>query len=225
MDGGSITSIVVLALLILMSAYFSASETAFSTFNRIRMKNLAEGGNKRAASALRLSEDYNTLLSTILVGNNIVNIAATSIPADIGELLAQLSSYDAVIVDAGFAGIGAAIQLKRSGFENFVILDREDDLGGTWHVNHYPGLAVDIASVTYSYSFAPNPHWSRLFAPGAELKKYAEHIADEYDLRRHMEFGTAVERAEWDDDDRLWTVHTADGSSRTTRYQHGRRAT
>ena len=79
MDGGSITSIVVLALLILMSAYFSASETAFSTFNRIRMKNLAEGGNKRAASALRLSEDYNTLLSTILVGNNIVNIAATSI--------------------------------------------------------------------------------------------------------------------------------------------------
>ncbi|GAA3953514.1 NAD(P)/FAD-dependent oxidoreductase [Gordonia caeni] len=126
--------------------------------------------------------------------------------------------YDAVIVGAGFGGMGAGIELKRQGLTDLAILEREDDLGGTWHVNHYPGLAVDIASVTYSYSFAPNPYWSRLFAPGAELKKYAEHIADQYDLRRHMEFGTAVQRAEWDDDDHLWTVYTDDGGSRTTRY-------
>ncbi|WP_298444091.1 NAD(P)/FAD-dependent oxidoreductase [Gordonia sp. (in: high G+C Gram-positive bacteria)] len=126
--------------------------------------------------------------------------------------------HDAVIVGAGFGGMGAGMELRRQGLEDLAILEREDDLGGTWHVNHYPGLAVDIASVTYSYSFEPNPHWSRLFAPGAELKKYAEHIADKYDLRRHMEFGVAVVRAEWDDDGRFWTVHTDDGRSRTARY-------
>ncbi|GAA4753184.1 NAD(P)/FAD-dependent oxidoreductase [Gordonia alkaliphila] len=126
--------------------------------------------------------------------------------------------HDAVIVGAGFGGMGAGIELRRQGLENLAILEREDDLGGTWHVNHYPGLAVDIASVTYSYSFEPNPHWSRLFAPGAELKKYAEHVADKYDLRRFMEFGVVVERAEWNDDGQFWTVYTADGRSRTARY-------
>ena len=62
--------------------------------------------------------------------------------------------------------MGAAIALHRLGIDDFVMLDREDDLGGTWHVNHYPGLAVDIPSATYSYSFEPNPYWTRLFAPG-----------------------------------------------------------
>ena len=74
--------------------------------------------------------------------------------------------HDAVIVGAGFGGMGAAIQLRRMGYDDLLILEREDDLGGTWHVNRYPGLAVDIPSSTYSYSFEPNPHWSRLFAPG-----------------------------------------------------------
>ena len=119
---------------------------------------------------------------------------------------------------AGFGGMGAAIQLRRLGYENLLILEREDDLGGTWHVNHYPGLAVDIPSATYSYSFEPNPHWSRLFAPGAELKQYAEHVVDKYDLRRHMRFGVVVERAVWDDDSALWEVTTRDGSTHTARY-------
>ncbi|QRY61420.1 NAD(P)/FAD-dependent oxidoreductase [Gordonia sp. PDNC005] len=125
--------------------------------------------------------------------------------------------HQAIIVGAGFGGIGAGIELKRQGITDLAILEREDELGGTWHVNHYPGLAVDIASVTYSYSFEPNPNWSRLFAPGAELKKYAEHVADVYDLRRHMEFGVTVERAEWDDSG-FWTVHTTDGTSRTAQF-------
>ncbi|WP_353109336.1 NAD(P)/FAD-dependent oxidoreductase, partial [Gordonia sp. (in: high G+C Gram-positive bacteria)] len=125
--------------------------------------------------------------------------------------------HQAIIVGAGFGGIGAGIELKRQGISDLAILEREDDLGGTWHVNHYPGLAVDIASVTYSYSFEPNPNWTRLFAPGAELKKYAEHVADTYDLRRHMEFGVTVERAEWDDAG-FWTVHTTDGASRTAQF-------
>ena len=104
----------------------------------------------------------------------------------------QTTQYDAVIVGAGFGGMGAAIQLKRLGYDNLLILERESDLGGTWHVNRYPGLAVDIPSSTYSYSFEPNPYWSRLFAPGPELKKYAVHVADKYALRDLMRFDTVV---------------------------------
>ncbi|MGW0037619.1 flavin-containing monooxygenase [Gordonia sp. NPDC003376] len=125
---------------------------------------------------------------------------------------------EVLIVGAGFGGIGAAIEFTRLGIDDVAIVEREDDLGGTWHVNHYPGLAVDIASVTYSYSFEPNPFWSRLFAPGAELKRYAEHVAEKYDLTRRMEFGTTVTGAHWDDDSGLWVVATADGATRTCRY-------
>ncbi|OMC08230.1 NAD(P)/FAD-dependent oxidoreductase [Mycobacterium sp. SP-6446] len=129
-----------------------------------------------------------------------------------------MDNLDAVIVGAGFGGIGTAIQLKRLGYDNIVILDRDSDLGGTWHVNHYPGLAVDIPSTTYSYWFEPNPYWSRLFAPGAELKQYAERVADKYDVRRHMRFDATVESASWDEDQRLWQVALADGTSLATRF-------
>ena len=126
--------------------------------------------------------------------------------------------FDAVIVGAGFGGIGAAIQLKRLGYDNFVIVEREDDLGGTWHVNHYPGIAVDIPSTTYSYWFEPNPDWSRLFAPGAEVKKYAEDVADKYDVRNKMRFNTTVEGAEWDEDAAVWRVALAGGETLTARF-------
>ncbi|MET8425766.1 NAD(P)/FAD-dependent oxidoreductase [Nocardia sp. NPDC004860] len=126
--------------------------------------------------------------------------------------------YDAIVVGAGFGGMGAGIELDRLGLSNFVILERENDLGGTWHVNRYPGLAVDIASVTYSYSFEPNPYWSRLFAPGSELKKYAEHVADKYDLRRRMRFDTVVGGARWDEEQQYWVVSVENGESLTARY-------
>ncbi|WP_054814368.1 flavin-containing monooxygenase [Nocardia arizonensis] len=126
--------------------------------------------------------------------------------------------YDAVVVGAGFGGMGAAIELDRLGLSDYVILEREDDLGGTWHVNRYPGLAVDIASVTYSYSFEPNPYWSRLFAPGAELKRYAEHVADKYGLRRRMRFGVRVVSARWDERNHHWEVAIAGGETITGRY-------
>jgi len=126
--------------------------------------------------------------------------------------------HDAVIVGAGFAGIGAAIQLKRLGYDDFVILEREDDLGGTWYVNHYPGLAVDVPTTTYSYFFEPNPNWSRLFTPGPEIKQYADDVADKYDVRRHIRFNTSVEGARWDEDASVWRVALADGESLTARY-------
>lgn len=119
-----------------------------------------------------------------------------------------MTDHDVIIVGAGFGGMGAAITLKRLGYDNLLIVEREDDLGGTWHVNRYPGLAVDIASVTYSYSFEPNPYWTNWFARGAELKKYAEHVAEKYDLRQHMEFGISAEGARWDEDAQHWVVTT-----------------
>ncbi len=125
--------------------------------------------------------------------------------------------FDAVIVGAGFAGIGAAIQLKRLGIDNIVLLDREDDLGGTWYVNHYPGLAVDVPTTTYSYYFEPNPNWSRLFSTGPEIKRYADDVADKYDVRRHIRFNTVVEGARWDDDAKAWQVSvTSQGTTSET---------
>ena len=126
--------------------------------------------------------------------------------------------YDAVIVGAGFGGIGAAIQLKRMGYHDFVILDREDDLGGTWHVNRYPGLAVDVPTTTYSYFFEPNPNWSRLFSTGTEIKQYADDVADKFDIRRHMRFRTVVEGARWDEETNVWKVTLADGEVLSTRF-------
>ena len=93
-----------------------------------------------------------------------------------------------------------------------------NDLGGTWHVNHYPGLAVDVPTTTYSYFFEPNPNWSRLFSTGTEIKQYADDVADKYDVRRHMRFNTAVEGARWDEDAKMWRVALAGGETLTTRY-------
>ena len=123
-----------------------------------------------------------------------------------------MSHHEAIIVGAGFAGIGAAIQLKRMGIEDFVIIDREADLGGTWHVNHYPGLAVDVPTTTYSYFFEPNPNWSRLFSTGTEIKRYAGHVADKYDVRRHIRFDTEVQGARWDEETARWQVTLASPS-------------
>ncbi|MDF2467391.1 MAG: NAD(P)/FAD-dependent oxidoreductase [Ramlibacter sp.] len=133
------------------------------------------------------------------------------------QVAGNAPEYEAIIVGTGFGGMGAAIQLERDGIRNFLLLDRNDDLGGTWHVNSYPGLAVDIASFTYSYSFEPNPYWSRLYARGAELKQYASHVADKYDLRRRMRFNTTVKRTEYDEQGRFWTVHVSGQAPLTTR--------
>ncbi len=125
---------------------------------------------------------------------------------------AEASHHEVIIVGAGFGGMGAAIELQRMGIRDVLILDREDDVGGTWHMNTYPGIAVDIASTTYCYSFEPNPRWKRLYAKGNELKAYATYIADKYDLRKHMRLRSTVERASYDERTRIWTLETHDGA-------------
>ena len=114
-----------------------------------------------------------------------------------------------VVIGAGFSGIGMGIKLKEAGFEDFVILEQARTLGGTWRDNTYPGVAVDISSFTYSFSFEPNPSWSRIFAPGRELKAYAEHCATKYGLHSHMRFGIRVLSATFDED--RWSLRTSAG--------------
>jgi cation diffusion facilitator CzcD-associated flavoprotein CzcO len=120
-------------------------------------------------------------------------------------------NHEVVVVGAGFSGIGAGIALRRAGFHDFVIVESAADLGGTWRDNTYPGIAVDIPSFTYSFSFAQNPNWSRVFAPGRELKAYADACADRYGLRSHMRFDTTVRKAVFDEEQEVWRVQTTRG--------------
>jgi cation diffusion facilitator CzcD-associated flavoprotein CzcO len=129
----------------------------------------------------------------------------------------QQPQFEAVIIGAGFGGMGMAIQLRQMGIHNICILEEQSDVGGTWHINQYPGLSVDIDSVTYSYSFEPNPFWSRTFATGDELKRYALHVAEKYDLRPLMRFGSLVEAAQYDEDNHYWTVWCRDQAPITGR--------
>ncbi|WP_395103399.1 flavin-containing monooxygenase [Actinomadura sp. SCN-SB] len=116
-----------------------------------------------------------------------------------------------VIIGSGFAGLGMAIQLKRNGFDDFVILEKSQALGGTWHDNTYPGCACDVPSHMYSFSFELNPGWTRMFAPQPEIRAYLERTADKYRVRDHIRFGAAVDAMEYDEDRREWKVTLADG--------------
>ncbi|MEV4253888.1 NAD(P)/FAD-dependent oxidoreductase [Spirillospora sp. NPDC049652] len=114
-----------------------------------------------------------------------------------------------VIVGAGFSGMCVGIQLLRRGIRDFVILDAAESVGGVWRHNTYPGVAVDIPSSTYCYSFEPNPGWSRAFAPGEEVRAYAERCATKYGLRPHLRLNTRVEKAVFDADADRWRVSTS----------------
>jgi cation diffusion facilitator CzcD-associated flavoprotein CzcO len=122
---------------------------------------------------------------------------------------------DIAIVGSGFAGLGAAVRLAQAGRNDFVILEKGESLGGTWRDNTYPGCACDVQSHLYSFSFAPNPNWTRLFAQQPEIRAYLEDIADRYGLRARIRFRSTVVAAEWGG--RHWTVRMADGTSITAR--------
>jgi cation diffusion facilitator CzcD-associated flavoprotein CzcO len=115
------------------------------------------------------------------------------------------------IAGAGLAGLGMAIALRRDGIEDFVVLERAEDLGGTWRDNTYPGCACDIASVLYSYADAQNPGWTRAFAPQPEIQAYIQDVARRHDLDRHIRYRHEVLGATWDDDAQRWQIATSDG--------------
>lgn len=118
-----------------------------------------------------------------------------------------------VIVGSGFSGLGMAIQLKRSGMHDFVILEKASELGGTWRDNTYPGAGCDVPSHLYSYSFEPNPAWSSAYARQDEIWEYLEHCASKYRLWPHLCFDTEVVGAEFDDAAGEWSVTTGHGQT------------
>ena len=115
------------------------------------------------------------------------------------------------IVGAGFGGIGLGITLKRAGIESFTVFEKGEGVGGVWRDNTYPGLTCDIPSHLYSFSFEPNPDWSRTYSPQWEILAYLERCVAKHGLDRKIRLGTEVERADFDADSGRWRVVTADG--------------
>lgn len=124
----------------------------------------------------------------------------------------EVQPLDAVIVGAGFCGIGMGIALKKAGVRNFVILERAHEVGGVWRDNSYPGAACDVPSHLYSFSFEPNPAWSRVFATQPEIYAYLRHCADKYGLRPHLWLGAEVAQAAFDERLAMWRVALKDGT-------------
>ena len=114
-----------------------------------------------------------------------------------------------VVIGAGMAGIASVIRLREAGFTDVTVYEKGDRVGGTWRDNTYPGVACDVPSHLYSYSFAPNPDWSHWFSPGAEILAYFQDVADRFDVRRHVRLGTEVTRLEWRAG--RWELETAGG--------------
>ena len=128
------------------------------------------------------------------------------------------TDMNVVIIGAGFSGLGMAIRLKEAGLHDFTLLERADDVGGTWRDNHYPGAACDVASHLYSFSFEQNPNWSRAFGRQPEIFDYIRRCTEKYDLRRYIRFNTAVVSATFDEHSGIWTVTTADGDTLTANF-------
>ena len=130
-------------------------------------------------------------------------------------------AVDVAVIGAGFSGIGAAAALSRAGIDDFVLIEEGDGVGGAWHWNTYPGIQVDIPSFSYQFSYFQRPDWSRVYAPGDELKAYAEECVDRFGLRSRLQLNTAVTGAEWDDAERHWRLDTGDGDKLIARHVIG----
>jgi len=113
--------------------------------------------------------------------------------------VAQRRHVSTLIIGSGFAGLGAAIRLAKDGLDDYLVVERAPEVGGTWRDNTYPGAACDVPSHLYSYSFELNPRWSRSFSPQPEIQDYLRTVANKYRvLDKHL-FDTEVTHAEWDE--------------------------
>jgi cyclohexanone monooxygenase len=118
---------------------------------------------------------------------------------------------DHLIVGAGFAGLCAAIRLAEDGETDYVVIEKGDDVGGTWRDNTYPGACCDIPSQLYSFSFARNPEWTSSYSPQPEIWDYLRRVAREYGVLDRTLLGTELEHAAWDDDAQVWRCRTTAG--------------
>src|SRR3954464_2136354 len=117
-----------------------------------------------------------------------------------------------LIIGSGFAGLGAAIRLMKDGREDFLVIERGSEVGGTWRDNTYPGAACDVPSHLYSYSFELNPRWSRSFSPQPEIQDYLRSVAAKYNVGSKHLFDTEVTLAKWDAQSTRWLVDTTSGN-------------
>jgi cation diffusion facilitator CzcD-associated flavoprotein CzcO len=117
-----------------------------------------------------------------------------------------------LVVGAGFAGLGTAIKLEENGFSDFLVVDKGASVGGTWRDNTYPGAACDVPSQLYSFSFAPNPGWTRSFSPQPEIHAYLERTAAQSGVLDRFRFGVTVEDLTWDEERTVWHVRTDHGT-------------
>ncbi len=120
--------------------------------------------------------------------------------------------HEIAIIGTGFSGLGMAIKLKQAGFEDFVLLERAEDLGGTWRDNHYPGLCCDIPSHVYSFSYELNTKWTRGFAPGWEILDYIRKTAEKHGIEPHIRYGHEALDAAWDEGAQRWEIETPKGT-------------
>jgi len=131
------------------------------------------------------------------------------------------SRYDVIVVGAGFGGMYALHQLRKLGYR-VRVLEAADGVGGTWYWNRYPGARCDVESLEYSYSFddqlQQDWEWPERFSAQPDIEKYANHVADRYDLRKDIEFNTRIESAEFDNDSALWTIQSKDGNTFIAKY-------
>ena len=115
------------------------------------------------------------------------------------------------IVGNGFSGLGTAIRLRQAGVDDFLVFERHADVGGTWRDNSYPGCACDVPSHLYSFSFAPNPAWSRSFSAQPEIHAYLQHVSARYGIDALTRNDHEVLDATWEDADQRWRVTTTQG--------------
>jgi cation diffusion facilitator CzcD-associated flavoprotein CzcO len=128
------------------------------------------------------------------------------------ERATMTHDHDVAIIGSGFSGLGMAIRLKQAGMNDFVVLERAGEVGGTWQANTYPGCACDVPSHLYSFSFAPNPDWTQTYSTQPEIWAYLRRVADDFGVRPHVQLNTAVESAVWVDDH--WELETSQGTLR-----------
>ena len=128
------------------------------------------------------------------------------------------SPHTALIIGAGFSGICTAIKLREIGIDNFIIAEKTGGISGTWHDNAYPGAACDVPSHLYSFSFAPNPNWSRRFSPSHEIKAYVEKVVKDYDIKKHIKQNTEIISATFDKKTGLWQVVDKQGKTYSARF-------
>ncbi|MFG1790645.1 flavin-containing monooxygenase [Nocardia sp. NPDC049149] len=126
--------------------------------------------------------------------------------------------HEVVVIGAGPGGIAAGVKLQQAGVANFALLERADEVGGSWHENRYPGLSVDVPALTYQYSFARNPNWTRFFPRGPEVKAYHVDVAKRFGLYPHLRFGVDIVKQVWDEQRHVWQLFAADGTVVTARF-------